>query len=184
MIGVPVAAGIIVQATPGLAQGSTGLAAMILHSPLILSALLAIVLNAIMRIGIAQTGQIEVVRPPDARHDQVTEALDTWGEAWGLPRATVTRAADAVNQVIETVQDLSNSPVTLEARHDDIHVDLCIIYQGPPLTVPDRAPTPDELLNSPAGEASMAGWLIRNLANHVTPFQRRDEQGLLLRFDA
>lgn len=184
VIGLPVAAGIMVQATPTLAQSSEGLIAVLLHSPLILSALMAVVLNAIMRIGIAQTERIQITEKPSARHDQLSDTLEQWGETWGLPRATVTRAANAVNQIVEAIWDLRDGPVTLEARHDDVHVDFRIIYQGQPITFPDHAPTPDELLNSPDGEARMAGWLVRHLANQATPFNRNAEQGVLLRFES
>ncbi len=184
VIGVPVAAGIIVQATPAVAAGSTGLAAVILHSPLMLSALLAIGLNAIMRIGIAQSGAIDITSDEGARHEQVAEALNQWGEIWGLPRATVMRAAHAVNQLIETVSPSQSSPVTLEARHDDVTVDLRLIYTGQPITIPHRAPTPEEFLNDADGEARMTGWLVRNLANQVKPFEQNGKQGILLRFDS
>lgn len=184
VIGLPVAAGIMLQANPELAENSAGIVAAILHSPLIFSALLAIALNAIMRIGIAQSNRIEITEVSSDRHEQINDTLEQWGETWGLPRATVTRAASAANQIVEAVWDLRHGPVMLEARQDDVHVDLRVIYTGQPITFPDRAPTPDELLSGPEGEARMAGWLVRHLANTAKPFQRKGEQGVLLQFDA
>jgi xanthine/uracil permease len=184
VIGVPVAAGIIVQATPAVAQASTGFMAIVLHSPLMLSALLAIALNAIMRIGVTQSGQVEIVENLAARHEQIKDVLEQWGQSWGLPRTTVSRAADTVNLMIEAVSDLRTGPVTLEARHDDVNVDFRIIYAGQPISFPDRAPTPDELLDATDGEARMAGWLVRHLANKATQFQLKGQQGISLRFDA
>jgi xanthine/uracil permease len=184
VIGLPIAAGIMAQATPTLAQGTTGLMAIILHSPLILAALLAIALNALMRIGIAQSSRIVITETTSARHAQINEALEQWGETWGLPRTTVTRAANAVNQMVEALTDLSEGPITLEARHDDVHVDFRIIYQGTAITFPDRAPTPEDMFSGAEGEARMAGWLVRHLANAAMPFKRNTEQGVLLRFDS
>jgi xanthine/uracil permease len=184
VIGVPVAAGIIVQATPAVAVGTTGLAAIILHSPLMLSALLAIGLNAIMRIGIAQSGHINLSEDTAARHEQITDSINQWGETWGLPRSTVMRAADAVNQLVETVWSLKSGPVTLDARHDDVNVEFRLIYTGQPISVPDRAPTPDEFLNDADGEARMAGWLVRHLTNQLKSYERNGQQNIRLRFDS
>ena len=75
VIGLPIAAGIAVQATPVVAEGTAGMLAVILHSPLILSSLLAIGLNALMRIGIAQTASLEVPAG-DHQHDRILEVLE------------------------------------------------------------------------------------------------------------
>jgi xanthine permease XanP len=181
VIGVPVAAGIAVQATPDLVSSATGVMNIILHSPLITSALLAMALNALMRIGIAQTEAVDVPDGP-IRHDKILEALDLWGETWGLKRATVLQANSAVNQLIEAVFELSKGPVRLEARHDEVHFDLRILYSGQPMVFPDRAPSPEELMNDPDGVSRMAGWLVRHLAHQAKPFMRDGRQGVLLRF--
>lgn len=184
VIGVPVAAGIVVQATPAVAAGSSGLASIILHSPLMLAALLAIGLNAVMRIGIGQSGRIEITETPAARHDQINEAIAHWGETWGLPRTTVSRASDAVNQLVEAIGRLRAGPISLEVLHDDVNLDFRLIYAGPRIPFPDQAPAPEELLHSADGETRMAGWLVRRLANQVSQFERNGKQGVLLRFDA
>jgi xanthine permease XanP len=181
VIGVPVAAGIAVQATPILVSSTTGIMNIILNSPLITSALLAITLNALMRIGIAQTEAMEVPDGP-TRHDKILEALDLWGETWGLKRSTVLQANSAVNQLIEAVSELSDGPLLLEARHDELNFDLRIIYSGQPMMFPDKAPSPEELMNDPDGVSRMAGWLVRHLAHHAQPFMRDGKQVVLLRF--
>jgi xanthine/uracil permease len=183
VIGLPVAAGIAVQATPAVAEGTTGMLAVILHSPLILSSLLAIGLNALMRIGIAQTASISVPAGGH-QHERILETLDEWGELWGLRRTTVAQANAAVNQLIEAVADLGEGDIRLEARHDELNVDLSVIYTGAPLSIPDRAPTAEEMLNDADGVSRMAGWLVRNLADRATPFTRKGQQGVMLRFES
>ena len=183
VIGVPIAAGIAAQATPALAESTTGMLAIILHSPLILSSVMAIGLNALMRIGIAQTASLAVAAGSH-EHEEIVEALDDWGEVWGLKRSTVTQANAAVNQLIEAVRDLAEGDMRLEARHDELNLDLSIIYSGAPMVIPDRAPTPEELLNEPDGISRMAGWLIRNLASRATVFTRKGQQGVTLRFES
>lgn len=181
VIGVPIAAGIAIQATPAIGHGLTGISALMLHSPLILSSLMAIGLNAVMRIGIAQTERITVSESA-ARHDEVLETLERWGELWGLKQGTVMQANAAVNQLLEAVSDLREGEVTLEARHDELNFDLRVVYAGRPMVFPDKAPTAEELLNDDDGVSRMAGWLVRHLAHQARPFTREGKQGVLLRF--
>jgi len=183
VIGLPIAAGVAVQATPALAASTTGILAVILHSPLILSSIMAIGLNALMRIGIAQTASL-AIPAGSHEHDKIVEALDDWGELWGLKRSTVTQANAAVNQLIEAVRDLAEGDMQLEARHDELNLDLSIVYSGAPMVIPDRAPTAEELLNDPDGISRMAGWLVRNLASRATVFTRKGQQGVMLRFES
>jgi xanthine/uracil permease len=181
VVGLPIAAGIAVQSTPVVAESAAGMLAVILHSPLILSSLMAVGLNAVMRIGIAQTAGITVAGGGH-QHDRIRETLEEYGELWGLKRTTVTQASAAVNQLIEAVSDLSVGDIRLEAYHDEVNLELSIVYAGPPLTIPNRAPTLDEL-NEADGVSRMAEWLIRNLADRATPFARNGNQGVMLRFE-
>lgn len=182
VVGLPIATGIAVLTTSRLGVGMTGIAAILIHSPLMSASIVAIVLNALMRIGIAQKASITVVSGAE-RHEQVEEALTEWGEMWGLKPATALNASSAVNQLLEAVSDLAEGDIRLEARHDDVRLDLSVLYNGQPMAFPDRAPTADELMNDDDAMGRMAGWLVRNLADRATAFRRGDVQGVLLRFE-
>jgi len=182
VIGLPIATGIAVLTTSRLGVGLSGIAAILIHSPLMSASIVAIVLNALMRIGIAQKAAITLMDGRD-RHDQVEETLTEWGEMWGLKPATALNASGAVNQLPEAVTDLADGPIRLEARHDDVRLDLSVVYKGQPMVFPDRAPTADEMLNDDDAMGRMAGWLVRNLADRATSFTRGDEQGVLLQFE-
>jgi xanthine permease XanP len=182
VVGLPIAVGIAVLTTSRLGIGLTGIAAILIHSPLMSASIVAILLNALMRIGIAQKASVTLV-PGAARHDQVEETLTEWGEMWGLKPATALQASSAVNQLLEAVSDLAEGDIRLDARHDDVRLDLSVIYEGAPMVFPDRAPTADELLTDDDAMGRMAGWLVRNLADRATTFAHRSEQGVLLRFE-
>ena len=182
VVGLPIASGIAVLTTSKLGVGLTGIAAILIHSPLMSASIVAIVLNAVMRIGIAQKASITLVSGA-GRHEQVEEALTEWGEMWGLKPATALSASSAMNQLLEAVADLAEGDIRLEARHDDVRLDLSVLYSGQPMAFPDRAPTADELMNDDDAMGRMAGWLVRNLADRATTFKRGDEQGVLLRFE-
>ena len=183
VVGVSFAGGIAAQATPEIAAQAPEALAIVLESPLIVAALLAIGINAIMRIGIARTERI-VVDEGTGRHDQIADKLDEWGEVWGLSRATVMQATAAMNQLIEAIADLKDGDAILEARHDDVNLDIRILYKGKPMVFPDKAPSADELMNDPDGVSRMAGWLVRHLADRAAAFVDGDQQGVTLRFES
>lgn len=184
VIGLPLAVGIAVQSSNKFADAAPGVLGILLHSPLMSASIMAIILNAVMRLGISQKAQV-TVEPGPARHDFVVQTLEGWGELWGLRPATALHASAAANQLLEAVSELAEQgPVTLEGRHDDVNLDLAILYRGQPMTFPERAPTADELMDDPDAVGRMAGWLVRNLADRATPFSRDGQQGVLLRFEA
>lgn len=181
VIGLSVAGGVAVQATPEIAAQAPEALKTILESPLIVASLLGIGINALMRIGIAQTERI-LVDDSDARHEQIADKLDEWGETWGLSRATALQATAAVNQLIEAIAEIKEGDVILEARHDDVNLDIRITYKGQPMVFPDKAPTTDELMHDPEGVSRMAGWLLRHLSDRASTFVDGDQQGVMLRF--
>jgi hypothetical protein len=183
VVGMSIAGGVAVQATPEIAAQAPEALAIILESPLVVGSLLAIGINAIMRIGIARTVRI-VVDEGAGRHEQIADKLEEWGEVWGLSRATVLQATAAVNQLVEAIEGVKEGDAILEARHDDVNLDVRIIYKGPPMVFPDKAPTADELMNDPDGVSRMAGWLVRHLADRATAFVDGDQQGVTLRFES
>lgn len=184
VIGLPLALGVAVQSSPKFDSLAPGVLGIMLNSPLMVASVLSILLNAVMRLGIAQKAAVVVTQGP-GRHQQVEETLEGWGELWGLPAASAYSASSAVNQLLEAVTELAEEgPITLEARHDDVNLDVSLVYSGQPMIFPDRAPTPEEMLDDPNAVARMAGWLVRNLSDRATPFTRGNSQGVLLRFES
>lgn len=183
VVGVSIAGGVAVQATPEIAAQAPEALAIILESPLVVGSLLAIGINAIMRIGIARTERI-VVDEGAGRHDQIADKLDEWGEVWGLSRATVLQATTAVNQLVEAIEDIKEGDAILEARHDDVNLDIRILYKGQAMVFPDKAPTADELMNDADGVSRMAGWLVRHLSDRAAVFVEGDQSGVTLRFES
>ncbi len=184
VIGLPLAVGVAVQSSSKLADAVPGVIGILLQSPLMSASIVAIALNALMRLGISQKAAVTVEAGPE-QHDFVVQTLEGWGELWGLRPATARQASAAANQLLEAVSDLAEEgPITLEGRHDDVNLDLAIIYQGQPMVFPDRAPTPDELMDDPDAVGRMAGWLVRNLADRAKPITQGGKQGVLIRFES
>jgi xanthine permease XanP len=183
VIGLPITAGLSVLSLPELFRGFSGPLTFILESPLALSALCAIALNSLMRLGIAQT--FATTLPLGQRNDDsLRELLNDLGEKWGLHRETAARANAALHELLDVVTGLASGPIEFQARTDDLHLDLRLIYEGSPLVFPDRPPSPEEMLEDPEAVARMSGWLLRHMAGRAVPFQQGNRQGVWLRFDS
>lgn len=182
VIGLSMTAGLSVLAAPELFGSLPGGAGLIFGSPLALAAMLAIVLNAAMRIGIAQSFKTtwHIGQPC---HAPLSETLNELGERWGLHRDTVSQATISLNELMEVVAGLANGMVELEFRSDELHFDLRLSYEGDAVIVPDQAPTPEEMLDDPHAVARMSGWILRHLAGRAVTFQQAGKQGVLLRFE-
>lgn len=183
VIGLSITAGLAPLAVPQLFSGLDGPLAPIFESPLTLSAIAAISLNALMRLGIAQTETTTLPADP-SYGEAVRETLDELGERWGLHRATISQAGNALHELMEVVATLASGPITLEARTDDLHLDLRLLYAGEPMVFSEQRPTAEEMLNDPTAVARMSGWLLRRLAGRATTFERDGQQGVWLRFEA
>lgn len=183
VVGLSIAAGVAVQVRPEIAANAPVSLAVILESPLIVASVLAIVLNAVMRLGIAQRAAITIDEGA-GRHERIAEALDEWGETWGLNRVTIMQATTATNQLVEAVLDLKDGELVLEARHDDVNLDIRVLYRGSPMVFPDKAPSPEELMNDPDGVSRMAGWLVRHLADRATATVEGGRQCVTMRFQS
>lgn len=169
VIGLALAAGIATQAAPEVVRGVDGLAGQIVRSPLALAALVAVALNALFRIGIATSARIEwtVDRAGRAR---LREALSDLGEQWGLHRETVRQADDALTEAMDLLASRHDAavPLVVDVRSDEMHLYLRLEHGGAPVQFPERAPTPDELLDDPDGMARMSAWILRQQVRRVS----------------
>lgn len=129
VIGIPVCAGVYAASFPTHSLEGAGIAAAIRESPLALTTFLAITVNMLMRLGIAQQESWDVAA--GTPHPVIVRHFEELGERWGLRRATVTQAADISGQVLEAVGPHAASPVTVTTRHDEVNLDLAFRYEGP-----------------------------------------------------
>jgi xanthine/uracil permease len=183
VIGLSITAGLAVLALPEVFHGLSGPLAFIFESPLAVSALFAIVLNSLMRVGIAQTFTTTLA-PGVSYGETARELLDELGEQWGLHRETAVRAGTALHELLDVLCTQTSGPIKLVARTDDLHLDLRLLYDGPAMIFPDRRPTPEEMLDDPDAVARMSGWLLRHMAGRAVSFAQEDQQGVWLRFDS
>jgi xanthine permease XanP len=158
--------------TPALARAGGILPAWmapVIVSPLLASALVAILLNPILRLGIRQ--QVELPIPagglPD---DAVAKFINRAGAAWGARRDVIERAKGPIAECLDTLVDaeLADGPGCLTLGFNELQLDARISWHGVPLVLSTKPPTKEEMVTDDTAAARMAGYLIGRLASRVT----------------
>jgi xanthine permease XanP len=138
----------------------------IFGNALVLGTVCAVVLNLIMRIGVRQRVSIKLA-PGGINREAVEQFLSEQGAHWAARRDVIRRAIFGVVQVLEVVGDPPGG-VEVEASFDEFNLDVRIRYVGAPLTIPERRPTPREIVASEDGERLFAGYLLRQSADRIS----------------
>ena len=138
----------------------------IFGNSLVLGTVCAVVLNLIMRIGVRQRVSIKLA-PGGINREAVEQFLSEQGARWAARRDVIRRAIFGVVQVLEVVGDPPGG-VEVEASFDEFNLDVRIRYVGAPLTIPERKPTPQEIVASEDGERLLAGYLLRQSADRIS----------------
>jgi xanthine permease XanP len=138
----------------------------ILGNALVLGTVSAVLLNLIMRIGVRQRVTLKL----DAGHvnrDTIERFLTEQGGRWGARRDIISRAIFGVVQVLEVVGDVPEG-TEIEASFDEFNLDVRVRYKGAPLVIPERKPTPREIIASEEGERLLAGYLLYQSADRIS----------------
>ena len=153
----------------------------IFGNSLVLGTVCAVVLNLIMRIGVRQRVSIKL-GPGGINREAVEQFLSEQGGRWAARRDVVRRAIFGVVQVLEVVGD-PRGGVEVEASFDEFNLDVRIRYVGALLTIPERKPTPKEILASEDGERLLAGYLLRQSADRISARDSGGSVEMTLHYD-
>jgi NCS2 family nucleobase:cation symporter-2 len=153
----------------------------IFGSSLMLGTTCAVLLNAIMRIGVRQRASLEIDLTRNYR-DAVEEFLLVQGGHWGARRQIVDRAVFGVVQALEVIGSAPGG-VQLEASFDEYNLELRIRYVGAKIVIPDRRPDPLEIGESEEGERLFAGYLLKQSADRISSRADGERAELHLHYD-
>ncbi len=137
----------------------------IVDNAIVLGTTSAVLLNLLMRIGVRQ----RVTMKLDAGHvdrETIEEFLSEQGGRWAARRDIVSRAIFGVVQTLEVVGDVQEG-TEIEATFDEFNLDVRVRYTGAPLIIPERKPTPREIIASEEGERLLAGYLLSQSADRI-----------------
>jgi len=118
----------------------------IFSSSLALGTVTAIVMNLLMRIGISSRSSLELL-PGRHSSEEVFTFMEKQGSIWAARREVIMNAAGALNEVLESVTllKLAKGLLNVEAKFDELNLDINITYEGTLLQFPEKPPSPEEL---------------------------------------
>lgn len=174
------------RALPDVAQ-------MWLMSSLAQALLVAILLNALFRIGIGKRAMATLPASLD-----MLETADTFmrdqGAMWGAGQVTVIRARQAGAELIEhliasgvvapSIGHAGPEPgvLDLKTRFDEFQFKLIVRYRGQAIDLSPRQPAPEDTVDHLEPE-DVVGMMIRRLANKVKISERGDVHEIRLIFN-
>ena len=126
-----------------------------------------------------------VVDPARVDSTAIEAFMETSGAGWGARRDAIDRATFSLTQSIETIVDgcAPEGPLEIEARFDEFNLDLRVSYVGPPLALPDKRPSNEEIMASEEGQRRLAGFMLRRYADRVQSTHRAGRSTVLFHFD-
>ncbi len=153
-------------------------------SSLVVGMLSAILLNLVFRIG-ARKIQNLVVTPGQVDPGALEQFMEANGASWGARRDIIERASFNLTQSIETISESCDpqGPLEIAASFDEFRLDVRVSYSGPPLQMPEKRPTNEEIMESDEGQRRLAGFLLRRYADRVTATHRNGRSTVLFHFD-
>jgi xanthine/uracil permease len=190
MIGLGITVGSVVLLMPEIISGAPESLKPILGSALTLGTVTAMSLNMIFRIGIAQSGTIQLTGIESLA--KLTDFLEEKGEDWGARRQVMMRAGIAVGEALEKLSGtgITNWPIVLKVSYDEYKITLDMDYEGEPINLAVAKPISlDDLMDDDDDDAldelvsNVSGMLIGQLADKVESTSDNGRATLKLVFD-
>ncbi len=156
----------------------------IFTSSLSLATVLVVVLNALLRLGVARRVSRELTDEPDAPA-AARDFLEAQGGRWGARPEVIQRAIAATTEILETVAGgrMARSDLRLSATFDEMSLDVEVSYCGEAMEFPAAAPSREELLETQTGVSRLAGYLARRYADGFSSRCQDDVCRIQLHFD-
>ena len=74
-------------------------------------------------------------------------------------------------------------PLEIVASFDEFNLNLRVSYMGPPLELPDKRPSNEEIMASEEGQRRLAGFMLRRYADRVAATHKAGRSTILFHFD-
>jgi len=190
VIAISLMFGISVDMFPQLYQHVHPYLQPLFSSSLAVATMLAVVLNLIVRIGITKHQSIELTPYVDSA-DKIFDFMESQGAAWGARKEVVSRAAGALVELLEAAACFRSGEkgiaggksIQVTVMFDEFNLDVKADYQGQLIEFPTEPPNKHDLLADPLACARMAGFLVRQYADHIAASQDGEACRIELHFD-
>jgi xanthine permease XanP len=183
VVGISIIMGLSVDMIPGLYSHMHPWIAPVFKSSLALATILALVLNLVMRIGIAKKRQLELYAIAENRQ-KLHDFIEETGKSWGALAVVMEKVKSAVLEFNEALMmaGITNTPVRYELRFDELSIAVNIYYSGPLLSL-SHAGSVDWIHADDAAYAKVAMSLIYYQTDHVHVTQHQGMNHYTLQFD-
>lgn len=184
VIGLALIVGLAIEVSPVLLEVLPPGVRGALGTSLVLGTLVALVLNAVFRIGVRRTATL-TVQPGPVDSRALGAFIERQGALWGARRDVIERASFGLAQSVETIaaSRVADGPLEVAATFDEFNLDLYVSYAGSPLELPETQPTLDEVVASDEGERRLAGFLLHRYADGVVTSHRNGRSTVVFHFD-
>ena len=184
VIGLAVAAGIGVEVFPEAARHAPHALAPLLSSSLVCGTVLALLLNALFRLGVKRSATLSI-DPAGYKSEQLQRFVDHQGALWGARRDVIARALQALDQLMDSVLAYCEpqGAVQLTLSFDEFNLRAELDHEGAAMLFSQVRPTLDDIVDSDDGVRRLAGYMLRQSADSVAAQQRGNRQLTLLRFE-
>ena len=172
VIAVSLVFGMSVDIFPQLYQDMHPYLKPLFSSSLAVTTVLAVVLNLIMRIGIARQESLELVPGTDVSK-QIFQFMENQGAAWGARKEVIYNAMAAMNEFMEAMAhfDLAQNKILFNVSFDEYNLDVRIRYEGPVMEFPEERPGKTELRTDMGAVVRLAGYLVRQYTDKIVVTQ-------------
>ena len=181
MAGCALAFGLRAGLSPHLYVTAPAFLKPILHSPVSVTALVAVLMNVLMQLG--STRRLRLVLPAGSDHyDAIREGLQQFGASVAARKEIISAATESLHHVMESLDTgLTSGSVTVDLAYDEYNLDVDVSYDGQPIVLVKTRPDRETLLNDPTGLAQLSGWLLGQRTDRIRVKTEGERCHLLLR---
>lgn len=168
VIGISLIMGLSVLIIPELYASLPAGVKPIFGSSIALTAVTAVLLNLVFRIGIASRMELVLDSPVRSVH-KIYDFFTDLGGKWGARPEVIRKAAAAASELHESLTSLglARDEVRLNVSFDEFQLAVCAEYEGKMLSLSNNCPQPGDLLEDDQALSRLSGFLITQYADNV-----------------
>ena len=183
-VGLSVLIGLSTVILPGVYSHLPVLLANVCESTLAITAVSAILLNMLFRIGISR--RAELPANPDGHHyETISPFMDRIGKDWGARRDIVEKASTACAETFEALaaHGVASGDVALSVEFDEVDLLMTFTYPGNPLVIPTERPSLQDLLADSDVPAQLGGYIVRKYVDRLSQTRTGELNKLILKLE-
>jgi len=180
VVGLSIIFGLSADLAPQIYQGVPHWIHPIVSSSLSLSAVLAVLLNLVFRIGISDkaTFALKLSSPSDS----IFQEMEKLGKRWGARHEVIYRAAAALDELRNLLSTLGKPPETINvtASFNEFNLKIVVNYKGSALEISPHAVPSLDAIPSPE---SLAARMLSRYPDNIQVKHEKDTTTVQLQFE-